>query len=93
MSHSGQFSMQRFLCADCKKVKQAVERDGSIRLECGHIRDAGLLPSLPGTLSVEAIAAARNAADRKRLAELFPVDTFNERTSRRRGWVDCVEEN
>jgi hypothetical protein len=81
---------QRLLCAECHELRRVVERNGDCRLECGHTRDAGLLPKRPGALSIEALASARSAADRKILAELFPVSTANEKTSRRH-WMDLSE--
>jgi hypothetical protein len=80
---------QRFLCPECHEVKRVKERNVNVHLECGHTRNE-LLPKRPGALSVEALASARSAADRKRLAELFPVDTVNEKTYRR-AWLDLRE--
>jgi hypothetical protein len=73
-------------CPECRELRQVVAVNGSVRLTCGHTRKK-LLPSKTDCLSVEALAAARTAEEKKLIAQLFPHSRTRELTTQRQ-WID-----
>ncbi len=50
--------MTRLLCGECgdlQGIRYGAMDDEDVRLKCGHYRTTGLLPSAPGTVSIEGL--------------------------------------
>jgi hypothetical protein len=73
----------RMLCFDCEALKALkAHGDEMCVLSCGHVRTLGLLPSVPGAISLEDVIL--NTPDAARLFP-FVVDVGIE-PEEREGW-------